>query len=898
MDIDRPLNAQDPVVHPRLGRGTVELDKGRTVIVRFEDGIQECEKAALTIGQQVGHSILRGDWAPALDAVTRFQAEAIVSINDNWGIFSRSQIALLPHQLWVCHRVLRRWPARWLVADDVGLGKTIEAGLILWPLLSKALTPRVLVLCPAKLVEQWQDRLREMFDIRLREYSTEADRPRADFWNANDRVVASLATLRLDRGGRLERLLAARPWNLLIVDEAHHLNANEYQGASLGYDLVRTLMDRGKVESALFFSGTPHRGKAHNFWALLQLLRPDLFDPRRTDAEQLPFLREVMIRNNKQLVTDMQGRRLFQPVRQHPATYEYNDAEREFYRLLTDFIASGRAYASTLSQRQGNQVMLVLIAMQKLASSSVAAIRRALQARLARLIGLNETLQGQLADAKARIGASVAPVPDEVDADLLDWQQTYDELVLAQTATSISLVTNEIPHLRTLVEAAEAVTAETKVERIAELIRDDFPNRQILLFTEYKATQALVMSALIRDYGDDCVTLINGDGFVDDVVMGDGRRVRVTADRRTAAERFNAGAVRFLVSTEAGGEGIDLQERCHTLVHIDLPWNPMRLHQRVGRLNRYGQREPVDVISLRNEQTVEARIWDQLNRKLAGIMRALGSAMDEPEDLLQLVLGMTDRSLFTELFSQADQVPRERLADWFNEKTRTFGDAGVIETVKALVGNAARFGLQGLGLREIPALDLPDLRPFFESMLTSNGRRAQWQDGRLSFKTPDGWLTTPAVQRHYRDAIFSRQREVGDKETQVIGVGHAAFDQAIAQARARSVALSAVPGLTAPLVIAQVYDRVTESTGAMRFRLFGVAVPDAGEPQVLSDDALLVLLNKLKKPRREPERPTVAADLIEARLVQGMGALHAALPGLDLPFAVPDLQPLGMLWPA
>jgi hypothetical protein len=106
------------------------------------------------------------------------------------------------------------------------------------------------------------------------------------------------------------------------------------------------------------------------------------------------------------------------------------------------------------------------------------------------------------------------------------------------------------------------------------------------------------------------------------------------------------------------------------------------------------------------------------------------------------------------------------------------------------------------------------------------------------------------------------------------------------------VALSAVPGLTEPLVVAQVYDRVTESTGAMRFRLFGVAVPDAGEPWVLSDDALLVLLNNLKKPRREPERPAVAA-----RLVRGMNALHVALPGLDLPFAVPDLQPLGMLWP-
>lgn len=182
-------------------------------------------------------------------------------------------------------------------------------------------------------------------------------------------------------------------------------------------------------------------------------------------------------------------------------------------------------------------------------------------------------------------------------------------------------------------------------------------------------------------------------------------------------------------------------------------------------------------------------------------------------------------------------------------------------------------------------------------MLSRNGRRAQWQDERLSFKTPDDWLTTPAVQRHYREAIFSRQRQVGDKETQVIGVGHAAFDQAIAQARAQTVALSAVAGLGAPLVIAQVYDRVTESAGAVRFRLYGVEVPDAGAPRVLSDDALLVLLNNLKKTHREPDRPAVAPALLEAHFTQGLAALNAALPGLGLPFTVPDLQPLGMLWP-
>lgn len=131
--------------------------------------------------------------------------------------------------------------------------------------------------------------------------------------------------------------------------------------------------------------------------------------------------------------------------------------------------------------------------------------------------------------------------------------------------------------------------------------------------------------------------------------------------REAAADLFNEGRVRFLISTEAGGEGIDLQERCYSLVHVDLPWNPMRLHQRVGRLNRYGQKERVEVVTLRNPDTVESRIWDKLHSKINNIELAFGHVMDEPEDLLQMVLGMTSPSLFRELFVGAAQVPAESL---------------------------------------------------------------------------------------------------------------------------------------------------------------------------------------------------------------------------------------------
>ena len=183
----------------------------------------------------------------------------------------------------------------------------------------------------------------------------------------------------LFRSKRHERLLAAEPWDLLIVDEAHHLNADKDTGATLGYRLVDKLLKKNLVKARLFFTGTPHRGKDYGFFALLHLLRPDLFSPKAMPDTQIPHLREVLIRNNKQNVTDMAGNKLFKPVVNHPETYAYSEEEAEFYDLLTNFISDGRAYASTLSENEQRAVMLVLIAMQKLASSSIAAIRQTLK---------------------------------------------------------------------------------------------------------------------------------------------------------------------------------------------------------------------------------------------------------------------------------------------------------------------------------------------------------------------------------------------------------------------------------------------------------------------------------------------------------------------------------------
>lgn len=213
--------------------------------------------------------------------------------------------------------------------------------------------------------------------------------------------------------------------------------------------------------------------------------------------------------------------------------------------------------------------------------------------------------------------------------------------------------------------------------------------------------------------------------------------------------------MRFLVSTEAGGEGIDLQEQCHTLIHVDLPWNPMRLYQRVGRLNRYGQTHRVEVVGLRNPATVEALIWEKLDQKLDTIMTAFGHAMEDPEDLKQLVIGMTSPSLFRELFSEASSQRRESLATWFDQKTARFGGKDVIDTMREMIGHCARFDFSEVS-PQIPRLDLNGLLPFLRGTLTLNGRMLREENGMLAFRTPEAWAKELGVRASYEGLTFDR----------------------------------------------------------------------------------------------------------------------------------------------
>ena len=887
------FNAGSKVEHGRFGLGTIQVTTDSTAIVRFENGIEEVLISELEPVRTISEAISEQVWASPLHVLCLGLASSIVSVNDTWGLFSRSRITLLPHQLWVCRKVISNWPARWLIADDVGLGKTVEAGLILWPLLSRARVKRLLIICPSSLVEQWQYRLRTMFDIRLVKYTVESDTSKSDFWNSNNAVVASMQTLRADNKNRHKRMLESEAWDLIIVDEAHHLNADESRGPTLGYQLLHKLEINGKVVSMLFFTGTPHRGKDYGFLALLKLLRADLFNPKEPMHNQLRHLSSTVIRNNKQNVTDLSGKKLFKPQIVIPKTFGYTEEETSFYELLTEFIISGKTYASCLDQSNQRLVMLVLICMQKLASSSIAAIKRALENRLVNLKKLDEMLNQQRKNTEFR---AVDPDSEGFDDD----ERSAQDEKLASEAI-LNLINDEEKWLNLLIEAADRVHSETKIELIGEVLECEYKDKSVLLFTEYKATQSKVINLLIKRYGKDSVVFINGDEMLNDIDYGDGIKRIVRITRGEAAEKFNDGSARFLVSTEAAGEGIDLQESCHSMIHIDLPWNPMRLHQRVGRLNRYGQKEQVEVITLRNPDTVEARIWDKLNTKIQYIMQAFSSFMDDPEDLYSLILGMTPQSMFTNLFSDSASATKDNFSKWFDDKTATFGGEDVIDTVKQLFGNCAKFDYQQAKL-DIPRLDLPDLKPFFEAMLVFNRKRSKDNDdGSISFKTPDEWKDAIGVQKEYNDIVFERNGDVSRKLDKIFGVGHVVVDKAIKQALniKDSICIISQSDISAPVYILKARDRITSTGESIRFLVFGLTKDTIGW-NILKDWELIRLISlhvgkyQLHRKAYSPEISTNDIKRESQDLIQYFQETDTYV---SLPFKAPHIEIQAILLP-
>ncbi len=599
-------------------------------------------------------------WLPGRDSVVRIPASRLKSI-ESAGTGSPDDIAYvaaaarvadaltqdvllapiessvipLPHQIRALSRAIANDRVRYLLADEVGLGKTIEAGLIMRELKLRGLVKRTLVITPKGLVSQWVSEMRthfnEQFQLVLPEDIKTLSRisavPGSEFrvpdaedsqpatrnsWTLFSQVVVPMDSVKpLDkrRGWtaaqvgehnreRFEDLISAG-WDLVIVDEAHRLGGSTDQ-------VARFKLGQGLSEAApylLLLSATPHQGKTDAFHRLVSLI----------DAKAFPNISSVtrervqpyVIRTEKRRAIDADGKPLFKPRLTQLAPVSWGERHRNqqfLYEAVTEYVREG--YNQAMREKR-SYIGFLMILMQRLVVSSTSAIRTTLERRLEALTAPQEQL-------------TLFPIiSDEEWADL-DGQEQIELLL----RTRLKALKNERAEVKLLLDAAarcEQIGPDAKAEALLDWLyrlqsEEGDPELKALVFTEFVPTQDMLRRFLIeRGFSVAC---LNGS---------------MDMEERKRVQQAFAGDARILISTEAGGEGLNLQF-CHVVINYDIPWNPMRLEQRIGRVDRIGQTHAVRAVNFVFEGSVEHRVREVLEQKLAVIFEEFG--IDKTGDVL------------------------------------------------------------------------------------------------------------------------------------------------------------------------------------------------------------------------------------------------------------------------
>lgn len=559
----------------------------------------------------------------ALPEPTRFDAPArLDAFLDavRWGVSSsadvrallapfRSGIQIEDYQLDPLVRALRMPRVSLLIADDVGLGKTIEAGLVAQELTLRHRARRILIVVPASLQIQWRDQMRDKFGLDFRivdgAYVRDLRRSRGlhvNPWASFPRLITSIDYLKRPRPLRLFRDTLPRAgesafprrWDLLILDEAHNAapaGSDIYATDSQRTRLIRELVPH--VEHRLFLSATPHNGYQQSFSALLELLDSQRF------ARGVPPSREqlaaVMVRRLKDEVElDWKGERRFAPRRIEPLPVAYSDEERAAHYDLQRYGQLRLAGATDATERLASEFVLKLL--KKRLFSSPAAFRRTLARHLESLANATKVRTAPRADEDRILRRQIDAADEEFgDDEALD-QATDDALdssarLFREPTAEESRILND---LATWADRAAAGTADTKARVLLDFLdRTCRPggrwgDERVIIFTEYRDTQAWLQEMLAARglASNERLAVLHGGLNSDD-------RERVKAAFQAHPDDA---PVRILLATDAASEGIDLQNHCNLMVHYEIPWNPNRLEQRNGRIDRHGQRREEVII--------------------------------------------------------------------------------------------------------------------------------------------------------------------------------------------------------------------------------------------------------------------------------------------------------------
>ena len=562
-----------------------------------------------------------------------------------------SNVIPLPHQIHALSRAISGDRVRYLLADEVGLGKTIEAGLVMRELKLRGLVRRTLVVSPKGIATQWvaemQTHFNEQFQLvlgddigTLQRLAPGADH-RSSAWSMFDQVIVSLDSVKpMDkrRGWTAERVaeynrsrfedLITAGWDLVVVDEAHRLGGSTDQ-------VARYKLGKGLAEAApyvLLLSATPHQGKTDAFHRLMNLLDDDAFPDM--DSVSRERVAPYVIRTEKRKAIDADGKPLFKPRRTQMAPVAWESRhhlQQLLYEAVTDYVREG--YNQALREKK-RHIGFLMILMQRLVVSSTRAIRTTLERRLAALKDGEQ--QASLRLAELENGADGLESPDDEIAELydMDGQELLDELLKSH----VSALQSEGSHVETLLDAAvrcEQAGPDAKAEALIDWIyklqaEENEPDLKVLIFTEFVPTQQM-LKEFLEARGISVVTL-NGS---------------MAMEERGAAQDAFRKSHRVLVSTDAGGEGLNLQF-AHVIINYDIPWNPMRLEQRIGRVDRIGQPKTVQAINFVFEDSVEFRVREVLEQKLSVIFDEFG--IDKTGDVLDSAQA---GELFEDVFASA-----------------------------------------------------------------------------------------------------------------------------------------------------------------------------------------------------------------------------------------------------
>lgn len=796
------------------------------------------------------------------DPVGRFQANRLDSADDfnlrsvaadlwihhhseRFVSLSHAKFDLMPHQVGVLHRVMAQSPHRFLLCDEVGLGKTIEAAMVVKELRARGLAERILILCPANLQRQWQYELktkfRETFSIFTRSTLRHLrDQMPGNPWTSRDAnsVIASHAFASLSEARRDQ--IAAAPWDLVIVDEAHHArrrrNGNRVEQTNL-YRLVRDLAANVGAErrAVLFLTATPMQLQYHELFSLVELLNHTLFPSEedfrdhigtRSDLVRLiseiesgqasngPLqeyvsraaawlhsgierelkldsvedllrnlrgahkLNEVMLRNRRASIGG------FMPRTAKIWDVELSPRERQAQERMEQIISDGYRAAATASGRGANAIGFLMTIYQKLAASSNRALLTSLEGRRHRLIERElDTSDTETLD------------PDEA-SDQLDEDARSSDV----TAHIVPAVADEADRIGEVIDLLRLLDVDSKAQALIANMRQIYyqeSNPKVLIFTEFRETQEMLREVLSEE-GWQC-ELFHGQ--------------LTPYEKDNAVIRIrDANDPCVLISTEAGGEGRNLQF-ANILINYDLPWNPMKVEQRIGRIDRIGQEREMLIFNFRVKGTIEERILEVLHDRIGMFENAIGGLepiLGSAEDDIRLAMREAVDKRETALQRVGEQLERKiaqaRQAD--EELKHLYFDASEYQDeIKRLIGKAeAEQAQPRFAQRTVDSL-LERLLRSINASVTSpgNGTRFPLGQRRVEFHPPfsvnERGLLDGSHQRH---VCFDPTLPVASSDVEYFGFGHpivnalirrATEDVDIGKAAVRHLSSQQIPNL-------------------------------------------------------------------------------------------------------